>query len=143
MNKLGFGFMRLPLTNPDDQISIDTAQVEKMVDCFRAAGFTYFDTAWMYHDFMSESALGKAVVARFPRDSFTVASKMPVAMLRSHEEGVEIFASQKRKLGVDFFDYYLVHDMNVANGSVREKKREKSALSALAVTTTRSIWIAF
>ena len=47
MNKLGFGFMRLPLTNPDDQTSIDAAQVEKMVDCFRAAGFTYFDTAWM------------------------------------------------------------------------------------------------
>lgn len=115
MNKLGFGFMRLPLTDPNDQTSIDAAQVEKMVDCFRAAGFTYFDTAWMYHNFTSEPALEKALVSRYPRDSFTIASKMPVGMIHSHEEGVEIFGRQKRKLGVEFFDYYLVHDMNVSN----------------------------
>lgn len=115
MKKLGFGFMRLPLTNPDNQTAIDMAQVEKMADCFLSSGFTYFDTAWMYHDFMSEPALGEAVVKRYPRDSFTIASKMPVGMLRSHEEGVELFAKQKEKLGVSFFDYYLVHDMNVSN----------------------------
>ena len=69
----------------------------------------------MYHDFMSEPTVGKAVVARYPRDSFTVASKMPVAMIHSHTEGVEIFEKQKEKLGVDFFDYYLVHDMNSVN----------------------------
>ena len=115
MNKLGFGFMRMPLTNPDDQKAIDISQLEKMADAFFAAGFTYCDTAWMYHDFMSEPTVGKVVISRYPRDSFTIASKMPVAMIRSHEEGVEIFEAQKKKLGVDFFDYYLVHDMNVAN----------------------------
>ena len=113
--KLGFGFMRMPLTDPNDQTAIDLPQLEKMVDCFLGAGFTYCDTAWMYHDFMSEPTVGKAVVARHPRDSFTIASKMPVAMIGSHEEGVEIFRRQKEKLGVDFFDYYLVHDMNAAN----------------------------
>lgn len=115
MNKLGFGFMRLPLTSPDDQTAIDLAQVEAMVDEFLAAGFTYCDTAWMYHRFMSEPTVGRALVARHPRDSFTVATKMPVAMLHSHEEGVEIFAAQKEKLGVDYFDYYLIHDMHVGN----------------------------
>ena len=115
MKKLGFGFMRMPLTDPDDQTAIDLPQLEQMVDAFFEAGFTYCDTAWMYHDFMSELTVGKAVIARYPRDSFTIASKMPVAMIRSHEEGVEIFEKQKEKLGVDFFDYYLVHDMNVAN----------------------------
>ena len=115
MKKLGFGFMRMPLTDPNDQTAIDMPRLEEMVDAFLGAGFTYCDTAWMYHDFMSEPAVGKAVVARHPRDSFTVASKMPVAMIHSHTEGVEIFEKQKEKLGVDFFDYYLVHDMNSVN----------------------------
>ena len=115
MKKLGFGFMRMPLTDPGDQAAIDMPRVEEMVDAFLGAGFTYCDTAWMYHDFMSEPTVGKAVVARYPRDSYTVASKMPVAMIHSHEEGVEIFGKQKEKLGVDFFDYYLVHDMNSVN----------------------------
>ena len=115
MNKLGFGFMRMPLTNPDDQKSVDVLQLEKMVDTFFDAGFTYCDTAWMYHDFMSEPTVGQVVVSRYPRESFTVATKMPVAMIRSHEEGVSIFEAQLQKLGVDYFDYYLVHDMNVAN----------------------------
>ena len=115
MNKLGFGFMRMPLANPDDQKSVDVPQLEKMVDTFFGAGFTYCDTAWMYHDFMSEPTVGQVVVSRYPRESFTVATKMPVAMIRSHEEGVSIFEAQLQKLGVDYFDYYLVHDMNVAN----------------------------
>ena len=115
MNKLGFGFMRLPLTDPADQTSIDIPLVERMADCFFDAGFTYCDTAWMYHDFASESAVGRAVVARRPRGSFSIASKMPVGMIRSHEEGAEVFATQKARLGVDYFDHYLVHNMNVAN----------------------------
>ena len=128
MNKLGFGFMRMPLTDPDDQTAIDILQLEQMVDRFFAAGFTYCDTAWMYHDFMSEPTVGKAVVGRYPRDSFTVASKMPVAMIGSHEEGIEIFESQKKKLGVEYFDYYLVHDMNVVN---YEKAKKYDMISYL------------
>lgn len=113
--KLGFGFMRMPLTNPKDDTSIDMPVLEKMVDSFFDAGFTYCDTAWMYHAHMSEPTVGRAVVARHPRESFTVASKMPVWMIRSHKKGVEIFEAQKEKLGIDYFDYYLVHDMNAAN----------------------------
>ena len=128
MNKLGFGFMRLPLVDPNDQKAIDLPQVEAMVDAFLKAGCTYCDTAWMYHSFMSEGVVGKALVARHPRDRFTIASKMPVAMLHSHEEGVDIFARQKKKLGVDFFDYYLVHDMGGIN---YEKAKKYDMLSFL------------
>ena len=115
MKKLGFGFMRLPLVDPNDQKAIDLPMVEAMADAFFKAGYTYCDTAWMYHDFMSERTVGSAVVKRYPRDCFTVATKMPVAMLHSHQQGVDIFERQKQNLGVDFFDYYLVHDMGNAN----------------------------
>ena len=75
--KLGFGFMRMPLTDSNDQTSIDKAQLEGMVDTFFEKGFTYCDTAWMYHDFMSEPTVGEVVVARHPRENFTIATKMP------------------------------------------------------------------
>ena len=81
--KLGFGFMRLPVLDENDKTSIDMAQVEQMVDLFLEKGFTYCDTAWMYHNFASESAVGKAVSDRYPREKFTIASKMPDMMLRS------------------------------------------------------------
>lgn len=113
--KLGFGFMRMPLTDANNQKSIDVAQVEKMVDLFMERGYTYCDTAWMYHDFMSEETVGKVVVDRYPRDSFTIATKMPDMMLKSSDEVAKIFAKQQEKLHTDYFDYYLVHDMNNVN----------------------------
>ena len=78
MRKLGFGLMRLPLTNPDDQTSIDLEKFKEMVDVYMERGFTYFDTAYPYHGGKSEEALREAVVKRYPRESFTVTSKMPV-----------------------------------------------------------------
>ena len=114
-SKLGFGFMRLPLKNRNDETSVDLHEVERMVDLFLERGFTYCDTAWMYHNFSSEDIVGKTLVDRHPRESFTVATKMPDMMLTSSEEVQKIFEEQKRKMHVDYFDYYLVHDMNNAN----------------------------
>ena len=74
MKKLGFGCMRLPLTDPSDVTSIDMPQFEAMVDRFLEQGFTYFDTAYVYHSRTSEKAVGQALVARHPRDSFTLAT---------------------------------------------------------------------
>ncbi len=111
-NKLGFGFMRLPLKNPDDQTSIDYKTLDKMVDLFLARGFTYFDTAWMYMGYESEVALRKSLVERYPRDKFTVASKLPIGFLKSKEEQEEIFNKQLEKTGLEYFDYYLVHNVN-------------------------------
>ncbi|MBR1648102.1 MAG: aldo/keto reductase [Alphaproteobacteria bacterium] len=111
-NKLGFGFMRLPLKNPNDQTSIDYETLNKMVDKFIERGFTYFDTAWMYMGYESEVAIRKAVVERYPRDKFTVASKLPIGYMRSQEELETTFNKQLEKTGLDYFDYYLVHNVN-------------------------------
>lgn len=110
--KLGFGFMRLPLTDPNDQQSIDMEQVRTMVDMFIERGFTYFDTAYIYHDAQSESALREVLVKRYPRDSFTIATKMPLFILRSKEQRDSIFQEQLENCGVDYFDYYMLHDIN-------------------------------
>ena len=84
--KLGFGFMRLPVTNQEDPTSVDMDQLNKMVDTFLERGFTYFDTAYMYQNFKSEIALREALVKRHPRDSFTVATKMPTMFLKKKED---------------------------------------------------------
>ena len=114
MKKLGFGCMRLPLTNPDDPTTIDIPQVCDMVDSFLAQGFTYFDTAWFYHKGLSERVVKQALVDRHPRDRFTVATKLPLSSLKEADEARQeaIFAEQLEKCGVDYFDYYLLHAMN-------------------------------
>lgn len=79
MNRFGFGAMRLPLINPDDKQSIDMDELKRMVDIYMEAGFTYFDTAFPYHDQMSETALKEVLVDRYDRDKwggFEFAKKM-------------------------------------------------------------------
>ena len=105
--------MRLPLKNPEDWGSIDIDEFKAMVDLFMKAGFTYFDTAYMYNDFKSETALKEALVARYPRESFTVASKMPMMMIHTREEQSKIFDEQLQKCGVEYFDYYMLHNMGL------------------------------
>ena len=84
--KLGFGFMRLPILDNEDPTSIDFEQVNKMVDTFLDRGFTYFDTAYMYHNFVSEIALRESLVKRHKRSSFTLASKMTIIFLKTKED---------------------------------------------------------
>ena len=109
--KLGFGTMRLPLLNADDETSIDLEQFKQMADIFMEEGFTYFDTAYPYHQGKSEEALREAVVRRFPRESFTVADKMPVFHVKAKENYERIFNEQFEKCGVEYFDYYLLHNL--------------------------------
>ncbi len=111
--KLGFGLMRLPLTNPDDASSIDIELTKKMVDSFIENGFTYFDTAWMYCGFNSENAVKEALVKRHPRDSYTLATKLHAGFLQTKEDRDKIFQTQLEKTGVDYFDYYLIHDVGL------------------------------
>ena len=112
--RLGFGCMRLPIEG-EDHAKIDLAQFGRMADEFIDRGFTYFDTAYMYHDQMSESAVGEAVVARHARDTFTLATKMPLSMLGDADEAKQaaIFEEQLRRLRTDYVDYYLAHNVNV------------------------------
>lgn len=109
MKNLGFGMMRLPvITGPTD---FDYAQLNDMVDAFLEARYTYFDTSFVYHDGKSEEATRKALVERHPRDSYTVATKFPTFMLIPEEKIEETFQSQLDHLGVDYVDYYLLHNI--------------------------------
>jgi predicted aldo/keto reductase-like oxidoreductase len=110
--KLGFGFMRLPLLDKSDQTSIDLKQVIRMVDEFMRGGFTYFDTAQRYHDGESQTALRKALVERYPRDAYTVASKMLPYLAETADDLPRLFNEQLEQLGLDYLDYYLVHNIN-------------------------------
>ncbi|MBQ6334967.1 MAG: aldo/keto reductase [Erysipelotrichaceae bacterium] len=109
--KLGFGTMRLPLLNAEDPASIDLEQYKQMADMFIERGFTYFDTAYMYHKGQSENFFKPAVAERFPRDVYTIADKMPVHHVKGPEDYEKIFNEQLQKCGVEYFDYYLLHNM--------------------------------
>ncbi len=109
MKKLGFGLMRLPQTDKTDPAAVDIEQVKKMVDMFIEKGFTYFDTAWMYNGFASESVAKTALVERYPRDSFTLATKLHAGFINSMEDRDNIFNAQLEKTGAGYFDYYLLH----------------------------------
>ena len=111
MKKLGFGLMRLPVLN-GNQEEIDLEQVREMADLFLENGFTYFDTSFVYHNGQSEHALRQAVVERHPRDSFTIATKFPTFAVQTEEQVEGIFAQQLTKLGTDYVDYYLLHTLN-------------------------------
>jgi predicted aldo/keto reductase-like oxidoreductase len=113
--KLGFGFMRLPTKGQGDNAEIDMPEVNKMVDAFLDQGFTYFDTAYMYHAFKSELALRESLVKRHDRSAFTVATKLPTMFLKEAGDQERIFAEQLEKCGVNYFDYYLLHNLNVFN----------------------------
>ncbi len=114
MKKLGFGLMRLPQNDPNNASDIDIEQVKKMVDMFIENGFTYFDTAWMYHAFASENVTKTALVDRHPRDSFTLATKLHAGFFNSLEERDTVFNAQLEKTGAGYFDYYLLHGIEAA-----------------------------
>ena len=118
MKKLGFGLMRLPLLDKADPASIDVEQVKKMVDLFIERGFTYFDTAWMYCGFHSEHVVREALVERYPREAFTLATKLHSGFFNSLEDRDKVFEEQMKKTGVEYFDYYLLHGIS---GSSYEK----------------------
>lgn len=111
MKKLGFGTMRLPLTNPDDPKSIDDKQVCKMFDQYLDSGFIYFDTAYPYHGEMSERMVKKCLTDRHPRSAYLLADKMPILRVKATSDYQFYFEDQLKRCGVDYFDYYLLHNM--------------------------------
>lgn len=104
--------MRLPLREPSDESTIDIAETEKMVDCFLDHGFTYFDTAWMYHGFRSEEVAGKALVKRHPRSSFQLASKLHAGFFDTWEDMDRVLREQLGKTQAGYFDNYLLHGID-------------------------------
>ncbi len=107
MPKLGFGLMRLP--EKDGQV--DIPRVADMVDRYMKAGFNYFDTAYVYHGGNSERAVKEVLAARYPREAFTVATKLPAWALSCAEDRDRVFAEQLERTGLTYFDYYLLHSL--------------------------------
>ncbi len=107
MPKLGFGMMRLP--EKDGKIDID--HVCRMVDRYMQAGMNYFDTAYVYHGGLSEVAAREALVKRYDRESFMLATKLPAWELKKEEDIQRVFDEQLSRAGVDYFDFYLLHSI--------------------------------
>ena len=116
--KLGFGLMRLPKT---DEKTIDFEQVCQMIDKFMEQGGTYFDTAYVYHEGCSETIVKEALVNRHPRESFTLATKLPAWEMKAKEDVQRIFEEQLERTGAGYFDYYLLHSIEKAHLPVYEK----------------------
>ena len=109
LSALGFGAMRLPVLEGDDS-RIDKAAVLKMVDTAMENGINYYDTAWGYHGENSELVMGEAL-SKYPRDSFYLATKFPGYDSRNWDKVEEIFERQLEKLQVEYFDFYLFHNV--------------------------------
>lgn len=107
VSALGFGTMRLPLLEDG---SIDQKQVQKMTDYAMENGVNYYDTAYPYHNGLSELSIGKAL-AKYPRDSFLLADKFPGHQHMKKYDCKGIFEEQLEKCGVDYFDFYLYHNV--------------------------------
>jgi len=106
IKKLGFGLMRLPKNND----VIDVEQVKQMVDMFLAKGFTYFDTAWAYPG--SEDAIRQALVERYPREKFQLATKNAAWInCKTREDAINQFETSLKQTGAGYFDFYLLHNL--------------------------------
>lgn len=109
IKKLGFGLMRLPKIEGNDS-QIDVEHVKKMVDEFLNAGFTYFDTAWAYPG--SEVAMRQALVERYPRENYQIATKNAAWInCKTREEAINQFETSLKQSGAGYFDFYLLHNL--------------------------------
>lgn len=113
--KLGFGLMRLPKKG----LAIDIEKTSRMVDLFMEAGFTYFDTAFVYPG--SEAAARKALIERYPRDSYTLATKLMASFAPTEKAAKEEFETSLDRTGAGYFDYYLLHALDAGNYKKYEK----------------------
>lgn len=113
LSALGMGAMRLPVIDGDDS-RIDEKAAADMVDYAMQHGVNYYDTAWGYHNGQSEIVMGKAL-GKYPRDSYFLADKFPGYDLSNMDKVEEIFEKQLKKCGVDYFDFYLFHNVCEAN----------------------------
>lgn len=125
----GFGCMRLPTLQADVQDSFDYEKNEQLFDAFLEKGFTYFDTAYTYHGYHAEEAVRKALVERHPRDSFQLVTKMPLRDFQDEADMERIFNEQLAHCGVEYFDFYLLHNMGT---NVYEKCKKYHAFDFVA-----------
>ena len=144
MTNLGFGMMRLPLLEENNFASIDYEQVNRMVDAYMDAGFNHFDTAYIYHETLGEPAFKKCVAERYPRESFKIATKLPLFVITEESQLEPIFTEQLENCGVEYFDYYMLHNVsgftetawkNVDLYSFIQKKKDEGFIKHIGIST--------
>ena len=113
LSALGLGSMRLPTIDGNDA-NIDKAATAEMVEYAMQHGVNYYDTAWGYHNGNSELVMGE-LLEKYPRDSFYLATKFPGYDLSNMDKVQEIFERQLEKCQVDYFDFYLFHNVCALN----------------------------
>ncbi len=111
MKKLGFGLMRLPVCDEKTK-KVDMKEFQRLVDYYMSNGYNYFDTAYPYLNGNSEKAVKTTIVNKYPRESFFLASKLPIFNLEKEDDMDRIFNEQLERCGVDYFDYYLLHNLS-------------------------------
>lgn len=111
-SKFGFGCMRLPTTDDNDPTSVNQELFTQMVDLYMEKGFNFFDTSYAYHDGTSETAIRKALVERYPRESFEICDKMPTWLLTNEKDNDKFVNEMLERLGITYFDVFLVHNIN-------------------------------
>ena len=116
---LGFGCMRLPKIDPEKS-DIDKTKAQEMIDYAYAHGVNYYDTAYPYHEGKSELFVGEAL-KKYPRESFHLASKMPVWLVEKPEDTLKYFEEQLKKCQVEYFDFYLCHALNLDRLEIIQK----------------------
>ncbi|MBR3750976.1 MAG: aldo/keto reductase [Clostridia bacterium] len=116
---LGFGAMRFPCFEDG---SVDIEKVKVMIDEFMQAGFCYFDTAYYYHGVKSEGVLNEALVKRYPRESFLIADKMPLTIIKEQADYLPTFNAQLERTGVEYFDFYLLHNLTREQIALTEQR---------------------
>lgn len=119
---LGYGLLRLPKVGKGPEI--DKEKALNLIDTAIRGGINYFDTAWYYHNGLSESFAGEAL-SRYPRNSYYLATKLPITLIENRKQAEDIFNKQLEKCKVDYFDFYLIHELN---GSRWKKSLDSGAI---------------
>ena len=114
LSNLGLGTMRLPNKGVNGDTPIDEEETARMVEYAINKGINYFDTAWGYHNGESELVIGK-VLQKYPRESFYLATKFPGYDVSNMDKVEEIFEKQLEKTGMEYFDFYLIHNVYERN----------------------------
>lgn len=109
--QLGFGLMRIPEIEVDGKMAVDIDQTIEMVDIYMNAGMNYFDTAFGYMNGRNEKAIKEVLTKRYPREDFILATKLPAWLMDEAEKAKSMFPKSLERMGVDYVDYYLLHNM--------------------------------
>ena len=121
--KLGFGLMRLPTLPGGGQKDVDFDKVQEMVDLYMSRGFSYFDTAYVYHDGHSEEVVARCLVPKYPRDSFQVVDKIPLWGIKSYEDYEPVLQTELQRTGLQYLDVLFLHGIGTRQFELIDQTR--------------------